>query len=342
MRYKDEQSFSKAVKAGEAHRVYLLFGGEVYLIEKWARMLLGGDAGSPFNSQRLDGAAPDLEALGDALEALPLFAQEKRVLLDNLDPAKLSDKDIDVLGVLLGDIPDSSTLIITAKGAGFGTSAAGKKIIKLAETHGAAVELSIRGQGDLVKFLQSAAKKLGCDMSTDSARYMLGICPADMLLLENELRKVCAYAGSGGITREQIDAVVIPKVEARAFDLQRFILMGNAGGALSLLADLFFLREDPVAITGALSMSFCDLYRARAARDAGQSLGGMMKDYGYKSEFRAKKAFENAGKLSTPAARRAVIMLRESDVAMKSTGVDNKIYLEQLSVKLIALCGEGR
>jgi len=341
VRYTDEQSFHKAVKEGGGHPVCLLYGSEAYLIEKWAKILMGKGEDSVFNSQRLDGQNPDINALSDALEAMPFFAEEKRVLLDDLDASKLADADMKAIAEILADIPPSSKLIITAKSASFGESAPGKKLIKLAEEHGAAAKFTIRGQSDLVKFLQAGAKKQGCQLSGDLARYLIEICPADMLLLENELGKICAYAGEGEISRAHIDGVVIPKTEARAFDLQRLILAGKPGKALELLGNLFYLREDPIAILGALSMSFCDLYRARAAKDAGLSVAAMAKEYGYKSDYRVKKAFDNAGKISAAKARDAVILLEQSDAAMKSTGVDNKIYLEQLTVKLISLCGEG-
>ncbi|MCL2857132.1 MAG: DNA polymerase III subunit delta [Oscillospiraceae bacterium] len=342
MRYTDEFSFGKVVRAGTTYPVYLLYGSERYLIEKWAKSLLGKGESSPFNSQRLDGQHPDLGEIWSALEALPLFAQEKVVHLDDFDPSGLSPKDLEDFAAMLADIPPSSRLIVTAKAASFATSAVGKKIIKLVEEHGAAVELSIRGRGDLVKFLQAGAKRLGCDLSGDGARHLVEICPADMQLLENELAKVCAFAGSGEIDREKIDAMVTPKTEASAFELSQLILRGSTKGALELLGRLFYLREEPIAILGALSVSFCDLYRACAAKDAGLAVPAMVKTYGYKSEFRAKKAFQNAGKLSLKAARKAVTMLCECDAAMKSTAGDARIRLEQLTVKLTALCGEGR
>ena len=341
-RYKDEKSFRKALADGEKHRVILLYGSEAYLIEKWAKQLMGKSTDSTFDTVRIDGKNPDIGALWGALEALPLLAGEKRVLLDSLDVGKLNAQDLQSLCELLSDIAPSSTLVITAKTDALAQSAAGKKLIKQVEQSGAALELSIRGQGDLVKFLQAGAKKLGCELSGQTARYMLSICPADMLHLENEFRKVCAFAGGGQITQEQIDELVTPKIEARAFDLQKFILAGDAPRALGLLSKLFFLREDPIAILGALSMSFCDLYRARCARDAGQNISYMMKNFGYKSEFRASKAFENSSRLSTRAARRAVNLLCESDREMKSTGTDNKIHLEQLTIRLISVCGRVR
>jgi len=342
VRYTDELTFGKAIRAGAAYPVYLLYGSEPYLIEKWAKSLIGKGEGSPFNNQRLDGQNPDLSAVWGALEAMPLLAQEKTVHLDDLDPSALDARDLEDFAAMLADIPPSSRLIITAKAASFTGSSAGKKIIKLVEGHGAAVELSIRGRGELVKFLQAGAKRLGCELSGDSARHLIEICPADMRTLENELAKVCAFTGSGAIDREKINAVVTPKTEASAFELSQLILRGNIKGALELLGRLYYLREEPIAILGALSMSFCDLYRACAAKAAGLSAPDMVKTYGYKSEFRAKKAFQNTGRISLEAARKAVTVLRESDTAMKSEPGDTKIRLEQLTVKLAALCGEGR
>ena len=341
VRYANEQSFRAALKGGECYPVYLLCGGEPYLIEKWAATLLGSDSGSPFNAQRFDGTAPDIRAVWDALEALPLLMQEKTVLLSDLEPTKLSEDGLAMLAELTADIPQSSRLIITAKSPAFVTGATGKKLIKLIDEHGAVVQLATPGQAELVKFLQTKAKKQGCQLENPAAKHLLNICPADMHLLAGELDKVCAFVGEGEITRQAIDALVTPKTEASAFDLQRLILRGNIKGALELIARLLYLREEPIAIVAALAMGFCDLYRAKAACNAGQSLAGMVSAFGYKSEYRARKAFESATMLNIESARRASVLIRESERMLKSTGVSGKICLEQLTVRLAALCGEG-
>ena len=341
MRYTNEQSFVKAYKSGERHNVCLLFGSETYLIELWAKKLLDGGDSSAFNFQRFDGRTPDLAALWDAAETLPLMAEQKQILLDGLEPAALSAQDIETFAALLGDFPESTLLVITAKSPDFPKSAAGKKLLELADRAGATVELGARSTGDLVSFLKSKASKQNCTLSTDVARYLLDICANDMQALDGELAKLCAYAG-GEITRAHIDAVAAPKTEARVFDLQKLILAGNAQKALELLSRLFALREEPIAILGTLSVSFCDLYLGRTVRDAGGGKDTLMREFGYKSEYRAIKAIENSVRLGTGQLRRTVILLCECDRKMKSTGADKKIYLEQLVINLIVLCGEGK
>lgn len=340
MRY-NEQSLSKAYKAGALSGVILLYGGETYLVEQWAKTLMG-EEDSPFNTQRLDGKKPDLDVLWDALQALPLFGGEKRVLLDGLEASSLNAQEQKEFAALLEEPSDSLLFVITAKEPGFGSSATGKKLIKLVEQRGSVAELAPRSAGDLVKFLTRQAKASGCELSPELARYLLQICPGEMQILENELAKICAYTGEGSITKAHIDGVAIPKIEARAFDLQKHILAGEPGKALSLLADLFQLREEPIAILGALSMSFCDLYRARCVRDAGGNQSSLAGDFGYKSEYRARRAFEQSGRLDTGTLREAVSLLCDCDRGMKSTGVDTRLRLEQLTVRLSGLCGGRR
>jgi DNA polymerase-3 subunit delta len=338
-----EKTLAKAHRAGQRHTVWLLYGAETYLVERWAKTLMGEEPdANPFNAQRLDGKAPDLEALWDAVQAMPFFAEEKRVLLDGLEASSFHAEDLKAFETLLEELPDTTTLIITAKDPGFGTSAGGKKIIKLAEKLGAAVELGTPSPGDMEQFLQQEAEHQGCTLDSATARYLLQICPSDMQILQNELDKICSYAKEGKITRKHIDAVAIPKIEARTFDLQKFILRGDAGGALRLLADLFSLREDPIAILAALSMGFCDLYRAKCVRNAGGSRETLITQFGYRSEYRARKAYEESARHSTSRLRKMVLMLCDCDRLIKSTAVDTRLRLEQLTVELSALCREGR
>jgi len=67
----------------------------------------------------------------------------------------------------------------------------------------------------------------------------------------------------------------------------------------------------------------------------------MIKDFEYKSSYRAENAFRGAGKVSAKQARAAVVLLCGADRRMKSLPVDNAVILEQTVVELIMLCGEA-
>jgi DNA polymerase-3 subunit delta len=230
-------------------------------------------------------------------------------------------------------------LVVTGK-AGFDRkSAFTKKFIKLAGDAGVAAELGTRTPQGMISFLRSAAKRQGCEMSPDVARYILDTCETDMATLHNEVAKICAYAGhdgDGSLERRHVDAVAIPRTEARVFDLAKMIQAGNNQRAMEILRDLFYLREQPVAILAVLAMSYTDLYRARVARDSGKTPGEVIAAFGYKGrEFRVNNAWNS--RLSIAALRKGLQVILACDLALKSSPVDSTILLERAVVELFEL-----
>ncbi len=337
MLYKNEESFSKAFKASTPKGLYFLFGSENYLIDAWSKQIVTkvcGDA-SAFNFQKLDGRKLDYDTLYDATEAMPLMAKEKCVLLDDLDAAKTNAEQQKNLEELFSDLNPACVLIVTAKAPAFDSkSANAKKLIKLAEKHGNAVELGSRGVAGLQTFIKSVAKKNGCEANPEICKYILQICENDMNTLTAEVSKICAYAGSGELTREHVDAVATAKIEAKVFDLSKCILSGNMQRAMEILANLFYLREEPIGILSVLTMSYVDFYRARIARDEGKSAHDVMEMFGYKSEYRVQNAF--SGRLSAASLRKCLVCLYDADLKMKSTSLDDKILLEKAVTQLFA------
>lgn len=340
MLYKNEDAFKTFFKTDGAKGLYLLFGGESYLIGLWAKKIIKAVSKdlSAFNFQKLDGRKLDCDLLYDATESLPFGAGEKCVLLDDVDPAKLTEDCADKLTALFSDLNPACVLVITGKPPVFDSKSAGaKKLVKLAEKYGAAVELGARNTAGLVSFIRSTAKKNGCDADPGVCRYLLQICENDMHALYHETVKACAYAGGETLLKAHIDAVVTPKTEARVFDLSKNILAGNRKRAMEILSGLFYLRESPVAILAVLEMSFVDLYRARIARDGGKTADEVARIFGYKSAFRVQNAF--SAKLSAAQLRKALITLYDCDVKMKSTGLDDKILLEKAVTELFLIVG---
>jgi DNA polymerase-3 subunit delta len=106
---------------------------------------------------------------------------------------------------------------------------------------------------------------------------------------------------------------------------------------MNILADLFELREEPVAILSTLIMSFVDLYRARAAKDSGASQAQAAERFGYKGrEFRVRNAWNS--RLSAAALTDALDILNRCDRSLKGSGVDGRILLEQTVVRLLRVC----
>ncbi|MCL2033702.1 MAG: DNA polymerase III subunit delta [Oscillospiraceae bacterium] len=338
MLYKNENSFSKAFMDTGAAGLYLLFGSESYLIDLWAKKIIRTVCKdeSAFNFQKLDGRKLDPDMLYDATETLPFGALEKCVLLDDVDPKRFNAEDFLKLEEVFSDLNPACVLLVTGKPHLF-DGANAKKLVKLAEKYGTAVELGARDAAGLVAFIKSAAKKNGCKIETAVCKYILQVCENDMHTLNTETAKICAYAGGGTVLKAHVDAVSIPKIEARVFDLSRNILSGNTKRAMDILSNLFYLRESPVAILAVLEMSFVDMYRARAAKNEGKTTEDMSRAFGYKSSYRVQNAFSS--RLSSQQLRRALNTLYDCDLKMKSTGIDDKILLEKAVTELFLIVG---
>ncbi|MCL2068613.1 MAG: DNA polymerase III subunit delta [Oscillospiraceae bacterium] len=317
----------------------LLYSPESFLVQAWREKILGrfgGGGEEGFNLQRLDGRKPDIPALDDATQMLPLFAQEKCVLLDDLEAGKLTAADTAQLTGIFENLPPECTLIITARPPHFDPkSSVGRKLIAAAAKHGCAAELPARDAAAMVKFIQQTAKKHDCSAAPAVCREILRVCGKDMHYLASETAKLCAFAGGGEITDAHLGILTV-KTEARVFDLTRMILAGYSQKSLETLRDLFYLREAPVAILSVLIMAYVDFYRARAARDAGATAADVAAKFGYKGkEFRVNQAFGT--RISAQALRQSIGILADCDRRLKSTPTDDRILLERAVVNLIGV-----
>lgn len=74
------------------------------------------------------------------------------------------------------------------------------------------------------------------------------------MAVKHEAEKIAAFTqGRFQITREDIDAVVVPVIENKVFDMVDALLSRNASVSLSKLNDLIALKEDETRILGAVS-----------------------------------------------------------------------------------------
>ncbi|MEM1485544.1 DNA polymerase III subunit delta [Oscillospiraceae bacterium PP1C4] len=343
MKYQLESDFSKHVKSGEQHRVYLLYGSQVYLIALYEKLLikktLSGEF-NDFNLHRFEGANLDLQAFYDAVESLPFFSENRCVTFD-IDPDKLDAGQLSELCSVLADPPLTTTIIITVKNQPTKKEKL-NTLIKVCDKAGCVVELGARKNTDTLRFLRDRAQKNGCELSSDNAAYMIERCTDDLQLLYSELEKLCAYVGSGVISREAIDAVVTTVLQARVYDLSKAIFRGNFSKAMELVDQLIYLREPAAKVLAVLSGAFVDLYRGFSARQAGISASQAAIDFGYPKnrEFVIKNAMSDSADYTAPQIGKMLALLAQADFKLKSTGGDDRIILEQTITKLFLLTGK--
>ena len=220
----------------------------------------------------------------------------------------------------------------------------GKKLLKLCEAKGCAAHVGAATAGDAGRLARDIAKKRGCVMPGPVASALAAACGGNLHAVVCETEKLCAYAGGGELTLEQLRQVGVQTVEASVFDLSRAILRMDYTAAMTMVADLRFLREPPAGVLAILASAFVDLYRARAARSAHIPDKQAMKELGYLGgrAFLYTRAAQSESRFSHRFLVRALETLARADQTLKSTPADGRTLLEQTVTRLFVLLRQER
>ena len=152
----------------------------------------------------------------------------------------------------------------------------------------------------------------------------------------NELDKLSYYAKGGEITKEIIDNMATKCLQARIYDLSKYVVAGKSGMAYDVLNVLFEMKEEPIIILSAISGVYVDMYRVKCAKSAGFGFDDVAKYYNYRGrEFALRNATRDCANLSLEQLRTSLDEISKTDVKLKSTAVDKKLLLEELIIKLI-------
>ncbi len=333
---------SKSLRQGELSSVYFLYGKELWQMDKCIDTIIKksvGKDGSCFNLQQFDGNRADLSEILDAAEAYPVMAPCKCVTVGDLNIEKLSDKDYNLLKELLKDPPETTVLIFYYHATEINPKKSNKykTVIGLIEKSGTVTEFELLSQSQLEKILTDAAIKQGCTLSSYLACYIIDRCGESLSTLLTEIEKLCCFTGAGNeITKEAVDALTAKSTDSSAFDLSKAILKKEYKRAFHILSELFAERLEPLAIMGALNMSFSAIYKAAVARAEQVQMNTVITDFGYKGrEFQIKNAFRDCTSFSVKQIRQCISILSETDRKLKSTRTDQQTLLELALTKMM-------
>lgn len=332
----DKELFQQ-LKAGKTAPVYLLYGAESYFVTSAVRGIEKKTVSSgfeSFNLQRFSGEKADLNAIEDACEALPMMAEKKCVCVCDLDVEKLTKENFDrLLGMVMA--PNETTVLLLymlSVHVDLKKSAKQKKLADAVAKTGVVCEFALKDKLTLKRALCDRANKAGAQLDMDAAGALVDRCSQNYSVLLQELDKLIAYADGREITLRDVNECCIPSIDASAFDLAKSILSRDFDRAYQLLDELFYLRQEAVAILGALSMAFADLYRAKCAIGAKRTVEDVAKEFKYPKNrmFAVKNAFRDVMRFPAEHIRACLNALFEADRKLKSTRADDRLVLEQM------------
>lgn len=337
-----EAELKNQIKTGELSNVYMIYGEESYLKEFYVSKLkdkVVDGAFADFNFHQYDGKSATIDDILQDAEMIPMMAEYSFVLVHDY-PLDKSIKDIDTLKEFFKDVPESCVLVFWFDAIEVDTKKSSKwKTIETAFSKaGSSVNLEKRTEADLVKLIVSSAKKRGCTIDSNMSRYLISVVGNDIKTIFNELEKICSYINSGEITKQDIDTLAVKCLQARVYDLSKFITRGDSDSAYEVLGTLFAQKEEPIGILSVISSCYIDMYRAKCLKTANRPESELMSLSAYKGkDWLVRNAIRDCRNVSMDALREAIDVLASTDELLKSTSIDKNLLLEETVAKLLIL-----
>lgn len=341
MAYKEKRDDSayvqlkKDLAAGQLGRLYILHGEETYLrdfyLGKMKEQLLGGGM-ADFNLHVIPEQDFTPAVLEQTVDHLPMMSERTMIQITDYDIFKAGEKDRQALAELFAQLPDYCCVIFVYDLIGYKADARTKLAAAVRE-NGQVVEFARQEQSDLVDWVHRRFRALGKEIDSELARYLIFRCGDLMNGLIGEIEKIGAFAKGNRITKQDVDAVATPQLDAVTYEMTNAIGSGNFDAAASILGELLQMQEPPVKIVYSLGKQLRQLYSARLAMENHQTAGDLVSLWELKP-YPARKLMDSARRFSLPWCRKAVVRCAQTDLALKSGGGNERELLCSLLLDL--------
>jgi DNA polymerase-3 subunit delta len=327
------QDLILGIKKHKILPLYLLYGEEEFLIQEAVDLIFRevvDPACADFNFNIVycrDTSAADVVALA---QTLPFMSEKRLVIAKEIDAFKASD--LEVLVAYLNDPSPATSLVMISSQAKYDK----KPVISAVEARGAVVRFYPLLERDIIGWIEGWARTRGFSLHHDAAQYLWQIIGSDLHKIVNELKKVEIYIKEGKtITYEDIKTVVGDFREYTSFDLAAAVGVKDQKKSLLILSRLIQEGESPVALLGSIAWNFRRLLKAKDMEKGGigfeKILGKLRVIFHQNALFKEQMRRNTVDDL-----RLAFSIMLSTDRALKSSGINGKLLLEQMILKL---CG---
>ncbi len=333
------EALRRQLKSGQLDHCYLLYGKEHYLQDYYSgelrKAVLGGED-DPFNLRQLDGKNLDLQALSEAVDAYPSFAEKTLVEVRDHDFFQGSEEENRQLLALLEDIPDYCCLVFLYDAVEFKPDKRKKKLWEQLTKLVTLVEFPLQGQNELIRWIQKHFAARDKEISSEDAAYLLFLCGGQMDYLTNEIAKVTVYAGQKQVSRKDIDAVTVPVLEAQIYKMTDALAEKDFDRAAMLMNHLFQLNTEPGYINATIGGQLRKLYAAFLVKKSGGGADAYNQLTGSTSAYAARQNLRICGSFREDWYLRMIRLSAETELRIRSSSMDPSDLVRSLFAAMAA------
>ena len=323
-------------KRGQLLPVYLVTGEERFLRDQVTAALREASLGSgvaAFNEDKFTAGEASADAVLSAARTVPMMANKRFVLVrsaERWDGSGDEAASLDLVAAYAQAPVDSTCLVLV-----FDKLDGRRKLAALAKKQGFIVECAILDRHALPGWIVERCAQRGHAIDRETADVLAEIAGPELAYVSDAVERLSLYAGAGQpITEEAIADCVARVRTADTWALVDAVGARDLGLALKMLADAYDPRDRGLPLLGALAWSIRQLAKFQIAHAAGASVEEAARKAGVFQPFRARELAQKARGLKAKDLERWLLVLAETDVALKSSRRPPEAILEDALTKL--------
>ncbi|MBX2989164.1 MAG: DNA polymerase III subunit delta [Bdellovibrionaceae bacterium] len=326
----DAQKFYRDLEEGRLSPLYFIFGEEPYLLqqsmERFKHVLLDPNT-QDFNFNSYYAGDADVAHVRDAVELLPMMAPRRLVILR--EAQELNDKEWAELEPLLQTPVDSTVFVVMASRVD-----KRKRPMRLLMDKAQAVEFKKPYENQIPSWIRYIAGSLALEMSDEAVHLLHKLVGHHLTEIEAELKKLGDYVGEGRrrIEVQDVAAAVSRTKEENVFDFARAVGENNRVKALEQLVRLLDQGQNEIGIIALVARHVRVLMTIKKGLDEGL-YGAKLAHFAQVPPYFLDQYLEQARLWTARKLEQTLVVLAETDRALKSSPLSSHIWLENMILK---------
>lgn len=323
------QQINNDIKQGNFHQIYLLYGEERYLCKQYTDRLRKAmcSEGDQMNTHFYEGKDISAGEIIDLAETLP-FLSDKRVIF--IRESGWFKSGGEKMAEYLAS-PSETTFFVFTENEVDKRS----KLYKTVSKSGHVAEFSTQDESTLKRWIAGILAKEGKQISEPTAQLFLSKTGTDMGNIRTELEKLICYClDRDVVTSEDVETICTTRISNHIFEMINAIADKQQAKALNLYYDLLTLREPPMRILFLIARQCNMLLQVKEMRLRGFDNKAIASQIGV-PPFIAGKYVTQAERFKTSALRRAVNQCVETEEAVKSGQMNDRMSVEILIMSVL-------
>ncbi len=329
----DSQKIYKDLENKNFSPLYFFYGDEPYLLgqipDRFKYAILNENT-FDFNLNIFYAGDVEISNLKDAIETLPVMTMNRLVILKNAH--ELKESEWQELESIFKNPVDSTVFVMMAEKVD-----KRKKSIKMIFDHSITSEFKKPYENQIPQWINHLAQNYELRFSNEATHRLHRLVGNNLAELDSQIQKLKNYVGTKSvIDLVDVNDVVSNSKEESVFDFTKAIGQKDRCAALEQLVQLIDQGQNEVGIVSLLARHMRILLTVRSGLD--QGLGGAkLASLAQVPAYFIEGYADQARVWSIKKIEDALVVLNETDKALKSSPVSSHIWLENMVLKSCSL-----